>query len=550
MASFRHHLRYTRTRLLPISIATSSVAAALIIRAQYNTLYTDATPDDANKGKQLDYSQHAQVSMSWENPGCYIWGSNRQGVADVTSADSFAKTATRLAAFDGMALRDVKVSEDMGVAVLDSGDVCQWGRTFTGSPPPSRKSGQVGAAPEVTLQGKDIVKVELSSDTIYALSRKGDVYALPFTKAAQAEGPKPQESWLLGLMSNTATISYKVVKSPLSKGDKICDIAAGKDHVLLLSRNGSVLSASQSPRGNERGQMGIPSLPSPAEDSEISATQISGLRNARAIAIACGEHHSVVLDADGEVFSFGSNAHGQLAFDFNAETSNVNTPTMVSVASLYPRNYSVKCLKIAAGGKNTYMVVQNQQYDKPNSAKIDIWASGMGQFGQLGNNTWNHYQAKPVKLKVISGLTEWDEANNTVCPIGVHTLSVGSIHTVCCLDNYSKVDAEAASSRSSFHDVNYGRDVFVWGGNADFQIGNGKRNNRPMPEYIAPMETSATEMAVKSGWEEEGHKRFQLTPQKEIMVKTAQGSRVKRNVEQAIIAGEKVSCCYMKVVLD
>lgn len=223
---------------------------------------------------------------------------------------------------------------------------------------------------------------------------------------------------------------------------------------------------------------------------------------------------------------------------------------MVSVSGLYPRNYAVRCLQIAGGGKNTYMVIENHAYGKPYPS-IDIWASGMGQFGQLGNNTWNHYQSKPVKVKVISGLAEWDEVENKVSPIGVHSLSVGSTHTICCLDNYSKVDADAAtgSSRSAFHDINYGRDVFVWGGNDSYQIGaNGKRNNRPMPEYISPMEQSATELAVKSGWEEEGHKRFQLTPSKVIEVRTSDGKRVKRNVEQAIIAGDKVSACYSKLV--
>lgn len=356
----------------------------------------------------------------------------------------------------------------------------------------------------------------------------------------------------MGLSSAISEIAYQSIKTNLSSGDSIQDIAAGLDHVLMLSRAGAVYTASPSQSGNARGQLGLSQWSYESNGHLLNAFPVTGFKkSSKSVAIAAGDHHSIVLDEDGEVFTFGSNNHGQLAFEFgSSDTTDVSTPTMVSVASLYPRNYAVRCLSIAGGGKNTYMVVQHQQYGKAHPS-IDIWAAGMGQFGQLGNNTWNHYQAKPVRVKVISGLAEWDEKENKVSPIGVHTLSVGGTHTICCLDNYSKVDADATTgaSRSSFHDVNYGRDVFVWGGNDSYQIGaNGKRNNRPMPEYISPMEQSATELAVKSGWDEEGHKRFQLTPSKVIEVTNSKGKRVRRNVEQAIIAGDRVSACYSKLV--
>lgn len=492
--------------------------------------------------------------MSWENPGLYAWGSNKKGVADPSSADSYTKAATRLKTFDNMALRDLQMNEDMGVAVSDSGDVLQWGHMYFGAPVKRKKGVPVKLnQPEVTLRGKNIKRIALSSDTIYCLARDGQVYMLPFSREAQQNGPKVTESKWMGLSSGQSDISYRRLRSDLEKGDKIDDLAAGLEHVVLLSKQGYIFSAATTATGNSRGQLGISNWSFAGADAvEIQSSPVTGFKkNARATAIAAGDHHSIVLDEDGEVFTFGANAHGQLAFDFNSsDTSDVSTPTIVSVAGLYPRNYLVRCLKIAGGGKNTYMVVENQQYGKPYPS-IDIWAAGMGQFGQLGNNTWNHYQSKPVRVKVISGLAEWNEADNRVSPIGVHSLSVGSTHTICCLDNYSKVDADATrgTSRSSFHEVNYGRDVFAWGQNDAYQIGaGGKRNNRAMPEYISPMEQSATDLAVKSGWEEEGHKRFQLTPSKVIEITDSRGKRVKRNVEQAIIAGDKVSACYMRLV--
>lgn len=525
-------------------ITTASLVYALPAR----TLQAEAKVE-APVLTNVDYSQHAQVSMSWQNPGCYVWGSNKKGVADPSSGDTYTKAATRITHFDGMALRDLKVSEDMGVAVLPSGDVCQWGHSFHG-PPVKRKKGVpvLTMEPDVTLSGKDIKKVELGKDVIYCLSKKGEVYVLPYAKEAQQSGPKVTESRWMGLTSVESNISYRRIKSDLAKGDIVEDIAAGLDHVLMLTRTGEVYTASTNQLGNAGGQLGLSEWSCSSDGQCVQAYPVVGFKkSSKSIAIAAGDHHSVVLDEDGEVFTFGSNNHGQLAFEFNSsDTSDVSTPTMVSVTNLYPRNYAVRCLKIACGGKNTYMVVQHQQYGKLYPS-IDIWAAGMGQFGQLGNNTWNHYQAKPVRVKVISGLTEWNEQENKVSPIGVHSLSVGRTHAVCCLDNYSKVDADAStgSSRSSFHDVNYGRDVFVWGGNDSWQIGGSGRSNRAVPGYIEPLEQNIA--AVKSGWEDEGHKRFQLTPSKVIEV-MIDGRKVKRNVEQAIVAGDRVTACYSRLV--
>ncbi|CCG80683.1 Putative uncharacterized protein [Taphrina deformans PYCC 5710] len=542
-----------RKPLLKGTAAITIAAATTVAYSYYSTrsLHTEA-PDETLGTPQLDYSQHAQISMSWEKPGLYAWGSNKKGVADPSSADSYTKAATRITKFDGMALRDLKMNEDMGVAVLDTGDVYQWGHSYFGAPVKRKKGVPVTLMdPEVTLRGKNIKKVELGAENIYCLSQSGEVFVLPFSRDQQQNGEKVTESRWMGLSSAKSDISYRMVESDLTKGDKIVDIASGLEHVVLMSQRGSVLSASTSSSGNARGQLGLSRWSPSIDGHKIISFPVTGFRSSKIVAIAAGDQHSIVLDEDGEVFTFGANAHGQLAFDFNSsDTSDVANPTVVSVAGLYPRNYSVKCLKIAGGGKNTFMVVQNQQYGKP-YPQIDIWAAGMGQFGQLGNNTWNHYQSKPVRVKVISGLAEWNETENKVSPIGVHSLSVGSSHVICCLDNYSKVDADAAmgKSRTSFHEVNYGRDVFAWGQNDAYQIGaGGKRNNRSMPEYIAPMEQSATDMALKSGWEEEGHKRFQLTPSKVIEITSSTGKRVKRNVEQAIIAGDKVSACFMKLV--
>lgn len=356
-STVRDAVRHKRRTRLSVALA-GGTAVALAYNFSTTPLLAEIKVE-AESPKKLDYSQHAQVSMSWERPGCYVWGSNKKGVSDPSSSDAYAKIATRISAFDGMALRDLKVSENIGVAVLDSGDVYQWGQAYHGVTPKRKKGTQTSEiTPEATLKGKAIRRIELGANEIYCLSKKGEVYVLPYSREEQQSGGRVQESKWFGLSSAPADISYKTILSDLTQGDSIKEIAAGLDHLVLLSQFGTVFTAAPSIRGNVKGQLGITNWQASSDEKTIRSGEVTGFKkNSKSIAIAAGDHHSVVLDEDGEVFTFGSNAHGQLAFDFNAESSDVSTPTMVSVASLYPRNYAVKCLKIAAGGKNTYMVI-------------------------------------------------------------------------------------------------------------------------------------------------------------------------------------------------
>jgi len=53
-------------------------------------------------------------------PGVFVWGSNRGDVTSPGSKDDFVKTATRLSYFDGRALRDLVLSNDLGGYFLNT----------------------------------------------------------------------------------------------------------------------------------------------------------------------------------------------------------------------------------------------------------------------------------------------------------------------------------------------------------------------------------------------------------------------------------------------
>ena len=154
--------------------------------------------------------------------------------------------------------------------------------------------------------------------------------------------------------------------------------------------------------------------------------------------------------------------------------------------------------------------------------------------GSLGNGRWTHSQGKPSKVKALSGLFEYDEKHNTVVPIRLKRLSVGSTHASAVMDNVTHV---GASAHSSENDTNWGADVLWWGGNEYFQLGTGKRSNVSQPVYIPPLDVTAD----RDRGRREEH-RFQITPRHQVKVG---GRRV--SMEQRIECGRYVSAVYSGV---
>jgi Regulator of chromosome condensation (RCC1) repeat len=62
------------------------------------------------------------------------------------------------------------------------------------------------------------------------------------------------------------------------------------------------------------------------------------------------------------------------------------------------------CSRIAAGGNNSYFVID--KIDKDKRPVTEVYSAGMGQYGQLGNAMYSQLQPTPVKVKEISNNSE------------------------------------------------------------------------------------------------------------------------------------------------
>ena len=484
------------------------------------------------------------MKRSWENPGVYAWGSNTgRVVAPDQPEESNIKTPRRIGWFDGKLLRDVKLDRNFGAAINERGDLIQWGTAY--------KPGVM--EPEVTLKGKNLVGLSISRDRILGLSKSGTVYSIPVSAEDQEAGVKPSEATWIPFWTWRSPISYRsLAPKDLAYSEKVTSIAGGLEHALLLTSKGRLFSfASASDAFPNRGQLGVPGLTwiTRPEGSFDQPHEITTLRGFNIEKLACGDYHSLVLDKDGRVFSWGDNASGQLGFAFNPEATTVDAPSLLPTQKMYAGSSQVPTItSVAAGGNNSYITVDaakvaSQNIGDPRATRglgmvtADTFAFGTGIYGNLANNRWTHVQASPTKIPNLSGLFEYDEQANRTVPIRLAHLSVGATHAAAVMKNITYL---GASNTTSNDDTNWGADIVFWGGNEHYQLGTGKRNNVSTPVYISPLDFEAELSRAKrsSGMREEH--RFHITPR--TTAKLGDGRKV--SVEQRVECGRSVTCVY------
>lgn len=488
-------------------------------------------------------SQHLQVKRSWENPGVYAWGSNSGRVVAPDSDEQIIKTPRRIPFFDGTLLRDIKLDRDFGAAIAENGDLLQWGTGFsTDVREPTR-----------TLTGKNLKSLTISRDRVIALGSNGKVYSISATIEDQEKGPKVSESSWIPFLNFNSSVSYRLLQPDnLGWSEKVTSIASGAEHLLILTSAGRLFTAaSSSEEFPARGQMGIPGLvwttrPPGAYDQPHEVTTLRGFD---ITAVAAGDYHSLALDKEGRVFAFGDNSSGQLGFDPSNESNYVDAPSLLPLQKLYANtNLAPTVKQIFAGGTNSFFTVDATTIARPGDdtkptllgrVTADTWASGSGILGTLGNGRWTHVQGVPAKIKALSGLFEYDETNNSVIPIRLTSLSVGSTHAAAVMNNVTHVQAGTSRKTDSENDTNWGADIVWWGGNEHCQIGNGRKNNMSTPGYIAPLDSVAE--VSRTGKRKEEH-RFQITPRHKVNIK---GRKV--SLEQRVECGRMVSCVYSGV---
>lgn len=193
----------------------------------------------------------------------------------------------------------------------------------------------------------------------------------------------------------------------------VCAAAGGFDHALLLV-DGKVFAFGPAFKG------------ATAAAGSVHLEPV--LLPAPAAAVAAGEHHSLVLTAGGDVYSWGSNREGQLGVGARGDAA---APTLVAGPSSAAAEPAARrrIVAIAAGARHSVAVNDGGQ----------VLAWGWNLHGQCGTGESAPAVAAPALVGALG-------------PLKVVAVSAGLGHTVAATET---------------------GDVYTWGLNADSQLGCG-----------------------------------------------------------------------------
>jgi alpha-tubulin suppressor-like RCC1 family protein len=138
--------------------------------------------------------------------------------------------------------------------------------------------------------------------------------------------------------------NYKFKPTEIKMNEKMKKISFSDEYLLLLSENGVVFQYN-------------------LEDSKI--TNLKGdLENVKIINIASGPSHSLFIDSEGCVYSFGWNGYGQCSFDTNVQF--VSPPMKIELLE------NIK--KISCGSKHSLFLTSKNYFKLMiNSSRRCLW---------------------------------------------------------------------------------------------------------------------------------------------------------------------------------
>jgi alpha-tubulin suppressor-like RCC1 family protein len=273
-----------------------------------------------------------------------------------------------------------------------------------------------------------------------------------------------------GQLGNSTTISdfYKVDTDNLENIEKI---SSGKNHTLALDINGIVYSWG----ANNYGQIGDGTFTTSITPYTTNITTASD--------ISAGHQFSLALLSTGEIQSWGENDLGQLGL---GNTNTTNFPLIIS---------GISNVSQIASGQNHSIALLNDG---------TIWSWGDNQFGQLGIGTFIN-QSTPQQLTGLSGIESINCGSNHTLAIdslgnlyvwghnsegqlGIANIQFSNIPIIHTLSNVQSADGGLTHTLALTSD----NKLFSWGNNINGQLGIGNNTNSTSPQYISSLDAVKT----------------------------------------------------------
>ncbi len=294
--------------------------------------------------------------------------------------------------------------------------------------------------------------VVCGSRTTFVLDAEGKVFS--FGKG---------EDGALGIGDRATAMTPRLVETLLRQ--PIAQLKCRGAHVLALTARGQLWAWGR----NEDGQLGYTKAASgkPREHHNATPERVPGLMGTRVLHVACGRCHSIAVDKDGRLYSWGGNDDGALG---HGDRHSRSSPTLCEALA------GMVVVGVACGSRHTLALVRaapmlegggaegRASPPSPTTAAAAdaggggslegacVYSWGWGVYGQLGHG----------------------DVENRLEPCAVEALSELPVAQLACGYRHSMVVS-----------ADEPREVLAWGWGHDGQLGTGSLRDAILPQVVS-----------------------------------------------------------------
>ena len=453
----------------------------------------------------------------------YTWGYNDNGqLGNGTTIDSKIPICISDISgniLNGKKIKQIAVGESHTVALDEQGKVYTWGYNYfgqlgDGTETDSRIPICISDISGNPLQTKTIIQVVVGENHTVVLDEQGKVYTWGWNFYGElgdgiiAMGPG-------GNYSNSPICISDIPEHPLQT-KIITQISARDEYTAVLDQEGKVYTWGL----NSSGQLGDGTTESKNTPQAISDIPGNKLNGKKIVQVSLGNSHSVAIDQEGQVYTWGNNDYGKLGDGTTEIGYNKHRSTPKCISEVAESLQGKKIVNISAGGIYTIAVDEKGQ----------VYTWGDNYYGELGDGITEmgptKYRETPICISEI--------AEHVFFGKKIRQISAGSYHAIVMdeegriytwgantkgqLVTGSLIDSDlpisinisgenkilgkkivkiASSGNGRILALDEQGKLYTWGANCFGQLGDGTIKNRGLPKCITDINNEENDMYNK-----------------------------------------------------
>ena len=265
------------------------------------------------------------------------------------------------------------------------------------------------------LQDKDIVSLSAGDTHALALSKTGEVWAWGCNMAGQlGDGTISCSARPVrvrrGVLTNESNGTHGGSMGCAVFLREAVKVAAGGAHSVVATEDGRVLTWGC---GN-CGQLGDGATKGSWPGLRLHAGVVLGLAGVHVVEVAAGAFHTLALGANGDIYAWGFNAHGQIG---DGTTTSCSSPRRILAGALSIAAGYAHSLALTSCNATPPNVTMHSTHRLPRG--VQVWSWGLNHRGQLGDGPCSSRTSPALSLSTLSErLPAWATAVRADCRDG------------------------------------------------------------------------------------------------------------------------------------